>query len=95
MPGRESVRNTGSANPEAVQPIRGGGSTKISARNQLKGKDKSVKHGPVSTEVVISVAKAVEITSVISESAAEELGLKKGIEVSAVIKASNVIIATD
>ena len=68
---------------------------KISARNQLKGKVKSIKHGPVSTEVVITVAKGVEITSVITQTAADELGLKKGSEVYAVIKASNVIIATD
>jgi molybdopterin-binding protein len=68
---------------------------KISARNQLKGKIKSVKHGPVSTEVVISVASGVDITSVITESAAKDLGLKEGTAVYAVIKASNVIIATD
>jgi molybdopterin-binding protein len=68
---------------------------KISARNQLMGKVKSVKHGPVSTEVVIGVAKGVDITSVITESAAKDLGLKKGTAVYAVIKASNVIIATD
>ena len=59
------------------------------------GKVKTIKHGPVSTEVVISVASGVEITSVITESAAADLGLKKGSEVYAVIKASNVIIATD
>ena len=37
---------------------------KISARNQLRGKVKSIKHGPVSTEVVISVVDGVEIISV-------------------------------
>ncbi len=68
---------------------------KISARNHLKGKVKSVKHGAVSTEVVISVGSGVEITSVITESAAAELGLKTGSDVYAVIKATNVIIATD
>jgi molybdopterin-binding protein len=68
---------------------------KISARNQLKGKVKSIKHGPVNTEVVISVSKDVEITSVITESAAKELGLKTGSDVYAVIKASNVIVAMD
>ena len=68
---------------------------KISARNQLKGKVKSVKHGPVSTEVVISIAGEVDITSVITESAAKDLGLKTGSEVYAVIKATNVIIAMD
>ena len=68
---------------------------KISARNQLKGKVKSVKHGPVSTEVVITVANDVEITSVITETAAKELGLKTGSTVYAVIKATNVILAVD
>jgi len=68
---------------------------KISARNQLKGKVKSIKHGPVSTEVVITVASDVEITSVITETAAKELGLKTGSAVYAVIKASNVILAVD
>lgn len=68
---------------------------KISARNQLKGKVKSIKHGPVSSEVVITVASDVEITSVITETAAKELGLKTGSAVYAVIKASNVILAVD
>ena len=68
---------------------------KISARNQLKGKVKSIKHGPVSTEVVISIAKGVEITSVITESAAKELELKTGSAAYAIIKASNVILAVD
>jgi molybdopterin-binding protein len=68
---------------------------KISARNQMKGKVKSIKHGPVSTEVVISVPNGVEITSVITETAAADLGLKSGSEVYAVIKASNVLVAVD
>ena len=68
---------------------------RVSARNQLNGKVKSVKHGPVSTEVVISVANGVEITSVITETAAKELELKTGSAVYAVIKASNVILAID
>jgi molybdopterin-binding protein len=68
---------------------------KISARNQLKGKVKSIKHGPISSEVVISIANGVEITSVITESAAADLGLKKGSEVYAVIKASNVLVAIE
>ena len=61
----------------------------------MKGKVKSIKHGPVSTEVVVSIAGGAEITLVITESAATDLGLKKGSEVYAVIKASNVILAVD
>ena len=56
---------------------------------------KSLKHGPVSTEMVIGVAGGVDITSVVTESAAKDLDLKKGTEVYAVIKASNALIAVD
>ena len=68
---------------------------RISARNMLKGKVKSITHGPVSAEVVITVANGIELTSVITDSAAKEFELKKGTEVYAVIKASNVMIAID
>jgi molybdopterin-binding protein len=68
---------------------------KFSARNVLKGKVKSVTHGPVSAEVVITLASGVDVTSVITESAAKELELKAGSAVYAVIKASNVIVAVD
>jgi molybdopterin-binding protein len=46
---------------------------KFSGRNQLKEVVKSIKHGPVSTEVVIRVDKDMDITSVITETAAKEL----------------------
>ena len=68
---------------------------KISARNVIKGTVKSIHHGPISAEVVINAGKGLEITSVITDSAAKELGLKNGLEVYAVIKASNVMIAVD
>jgi molybdopterin-binding protein len=52
---------------------------KISARNQLKGKVKSVKHGPVSTEVVISVANgASEYTGVPIAKLVESAGIALG-----------------
>ncbi len=68
---------------------------KISARNVIKGTIKGINHGPVSAEIVITAAKGLEITSVITDSAAKELGLKNGVAVYAVIKASNVMIAID
>ena len=68
---------------------------KISARNVIKGTIKNVTHGQVGAEIVISVAKGLDITSVITDSAARELGLKNGVEVYAVIKASNVMIAIE
>ncbi len=68
---------------------------KISARNQLKGRITKVVHGPVGAEISLHVAPGVEIVSVITDSSARELGLKEGMEVYAVIKASNVMIAMD
>lgn len=68
---------------------------KISARNVLKGKVKSVNPGAVNTEVVIEIAGGVQVVSIITKSSADALGLAAGKEVYAVIKASNVMVATD
>ena len=68
---------------------------KISARNVLKGKVKSVIPGAVNTEVVVEVSGGQEVVSIITKESAEKLGLKTGKEVYAVIKASNVMIAID
>lgn len=68
---------------------------KISARNVLSGTVKSVTHGAVNSEVVIELAGGTEIVSIITKSSAERLGLKVGSPVHTVIKASNVMIATD
>jgi molybdopterin-binding protein len=63
----------------------------LSARNQFKGKIKSVTFGDVVAEVVVAVA-TIEIVSVISRSSAERLNLKVGDEVTAVIKSTEVLI---
>jgi len=68
---------------------------KISARNVIKGKVTNVVNGPVSAEVTIEVAPGIQMVSVISNTSAKSLGLAKGTAAYAVIKASNVMIATD
>jgi molybdopterin-binding protein len=68
---------------------------KLSARNVLKAKVKSVKHGAVNSEVVLALAGGPEIVSIITRSSAKQLRLRRGGVAYAVIKASNVIIATD
>jgi len=67
----------------------------LSARNQLKGKVRSVEHGAVSSEVVIELAGGVEIVAVVTRASAERLGLAAGKEAYAVVKASQVMVATD
>lgn len=68
---------------------------KISARNLLKGKVKSVKTGAVNDEIVVELPGGSEIVSIITKSSAEGLGLAPEKEVYAIIKASNVMIGID
>jgi molybdopterin-binding protein len=68
---------------------------KISARNVLKGKVKNVTHGAVNSEVSVELAGGIEVVSIITKTSAESLGLAPGKDVYAVIKATNVMIATD
>jgi molybdopterin-binding protein len=68
---------------------------KLSARNVLKGKVKSVKPGVVNAEIVVELPGKMELVSVITKESAKTLKLKKGSAVYAVIKASNVMIAID
>ena len=68
---------------------------KISARNQIAGTVKSIKKGPVSTEVVITIAGGGEIVSSITTHSAESLKLKEGSKVYAIVKASEVMVGVD
>ena len=68
---------------------------KISARNALKGKVKQIKTGAVNDEVIIETTGGAQVVSIITKESLEKLGLAKGKEVYAIIKASNVIIGTD
>src|SRR5262249_26176852 len=65
--------------------------TMLSARNQFKGTVKSVKLGDVMAEVVVSAAN-LEIVSVITRTSAEQLGLKPGETVTAIIKSTEIMI---
>ena len=64
----------------------------LSARNHLKGVIEEVTWGAVLAHVTIRVGDDV-IESVITRRSAEELSLKKGDAVSAVVKATEVMIA--
>jgi molybdopterin-binding protein len=67
----------------------------ISARNNLKGIVKAVNIGAVNAEVVLELSPGIEIVSIITKASAESLGITVGKEASAVIKASDVLVAID
>jgi molybdate transport system regulatory protein len=77
------------SNPEYWEVI----GLKISARNQLKGKVVSVEKDGVTAKVKIEIKVPAVITSVITEEAVEDLGIKVGDEVAAVVKSTEVMIA--
>jgi molybdopterin-binding protein len=66
----------------------------ISARNKLEGKIVAIKTGDIVAHITIKVGKHL-IESVITSQSAEEMNLKKGDTVSAVIKATEVMISKD
>lgn len=68
---------------------------KLSARNVLKGKIKTIKRGPISSLVVLEIAPKVQIVSTITAESAAALKLKKGQTAYAVIKASSVMVGVD
>jgi molybdopterin-binding protein len=68
---------------------------KISARNIMNGRVLKIVKGPVSSEVTVELPGGDTIVSVITKTSAENLNLTEGKEVYAVIKATNVMIATD
>ncbi|HWE32230.1 MAG TPA: TOBE domain-containing protein [Solirubrobacteraceae bacterium] len=65
---------------------------KLSARNQLAGKVVSVNHGAAIANVEIEVA-GQRLVASITDEAAQELELSAGMEVVAIIKASDVMVA--
>ena len=66
---------------------------KLSARNQLAGTVTSITHGEAIANVVVDVAGQRLVASITVE-AVEQLGLAEGTTVTAIIKASDVMIAT-
>jgi len=66
---------------------------KLSARNQLAGTVKEVRKGAAIANVVVDVG-GQRIVSSITVEAADELGLAEGSDVTIIVKASDVILAT-
>jgi molybdopterin-binding protein len=67
---------------------------KLSARNQLAGTVTGINKGEAIANVVIDVAGQRLVASITVEAVAD-LGLKEGSQVTVIVKASDVILATD
>ena len=65
----------------------------LSARNQFKGRVTRIVQGGVVAEVTVDIGNGQEIVSVITNGSVERLSLKEGSEVTAIVKATEVILA--
>jgi molybdate transport system regulatory protein len=65
---------------------------KISARNVLPGIVTGVTKGAVNAEIVLSLRGRETIVAVITNPSVDRLGLRSGIEASAIIKATDVMV---
>ncbi len=68
---------------------------RISARNKLEGTVKSVEKGIVTAKIQIEIKTPTAVTAVITKEAVEELGLKVGDTVEAIVKATGVMVAKE
>ena len=66
---------------------------KLSARNQISGKVVSVVKGQTTGHVRIDIGNGVTITSSITNEAIDDLAIQVGDQATAVIKASDVMVA--
>ena len=65
---------------------------KISARNVLAGKVKSVTKGAVNAEVTLALQGGETVVAIITNHSVDSLGLREGSSAFAIIKASEVIV---
>jgi molybdopterin-binding protein len=67
---------------------------KVSARNQIPARVTSITHGEAIANVVLD-AGGVRLVASITVEAVRDLGLSEGSQVTAVVKASDVLLAVD
>jgi len=64
----------------------------LSARNQLRGRITAVNLGAVMAEVTVDIGGGNSLVSAITRASAESMDLREGMDVVAVIKATEVLI---
>jgi molybdate transport system regulatory protein len=67
----------------------------ISARNKIEGVITKIEIGHVVATVKIEISKSTFVTSMITKEAVEELNLKEGDKVEAVIKATDILVSKE
>jgi molybdopterin-binding protein len=76
-----------------IERVRGDGSgARISARNRLRGTVTDVQIEGLMAQVELVVNGPVRLVAVVTRDAVEEIGLRKGMATTAIVKSTNVMI---
>jgi len=68
---------------------------RLSARNQFNGTVTAIKLGGVMAEITVDIGGGHEMVSAITRESAEMLGLREGSSVTVIVKATEVLVATE
>jgi molybdopterin-binding protein len=75
-----------------IERLRGRDGRGLSARNRLSGTVRSVRTEGLLAQVELDVAEPSRVVAVITREAAEELGLRPGMDATALVKATSVMV---
>ncbi|MDR0578077.1 MAG: TOBE domain-containing protein [Candidatus Accumulibacter sp.] len=90
-----TVADAPAGGPEHFQRIIRRLAMRASARNQFSGKVNALREGDVDFEVCVRLDEQTELAAVITRESAETLDLRIGAEVTALVKASSILLHTD
>jgi len=68
---------------------------RLSARNRFNGTVTAIKLGGVMAEITVDIGGGHEMVSAITRESADQLGLHEGSSVTVIVKATEVLIATE
>lgn len=71
------------------------GEARVSARNRLDGVVRAVHPGAVNAEVTVQTAEGLQVVAIVTQASVQALGLAPGDAVTALVKASDVILACE
>ena len=78
-----------------VERLKGGESRDVSARNRFHGVVRDVKTDGLLAQVELDVTEPTRILAIITREAADELGLRRGMAATALVKATSVMVKGD
>lgn len=78
-----------------IARLRGGEQADVSARNRFHGVVRDVKVDGLLAQVELDVTESTRILAIITRDAVEDLGLRKGMAATALVKATSVMVRGD